>query len=526
MERFAESWEGAQRRVPALRDVEIAKVVNGPEAFTPDGEFILGETAEVTGLWVAAGFCVHGLAGAGGVGRVIAEWIVEGMPWVDPRRWTSAASARTTPSAPTRGRGRSTPTRATTTSSTRTRSATAGRPLRLPPAYERLRELDASFGEKAGWERVNWFELERGGGRRRRSAPTAGPGRNWSPAIGAECIGDPRRRRALRPVVVREARRRGPGRAAALGRICANEIDKPVGSAVYTQLLNDRGGIEADLTVTRVGEESFRVVTGTAFGTRDLAWIRRHLPNDGSVQAVDVSALARLLLPLGPARPRDPPAAGRRRPLQRGAPVPAGPPDQRRRRPRPRAADHLRRRARLGALLPGRVRPRALGPALARRARAHGMRPGRLPRDRLDAAREGLPRLGRSTSRPRRPRTRRGSASRSSSTRTGGFIGRDALLEQREGEGPERAPALPRPRRAPLGLPRRRAGPGRTSEVARPRHLGRLRPPGRAQHRLRLPARRRSRSARASRSGIFGRWVGAEVAREPLYDPKMERVRA
>jgi len=84
MERFAESWEGARRRVPALREAEIAKIVNGPEAFTPDGEFILGETAEIAGLWVAAGFCVHGLAGAGGVGRVIAEWIAEGTSFVDP----------------------------------------------------------------------------------------------------------------------------------------------------------------------------------------------------------------------------------------------------------------------------------------------------------------------------------------------------------------------------------------------------------------------------------------------------------
>ena len=262
---------------------------------------------------------MHGLAGAGGVGTVIAEWIVKGHA-VGRRRGDGHPPLR--------------PPRRASRSYARARALDAysryydvvypgeereaGRPLRLPPAYERLRELDASFGEKAGWERVNWFESNAGGG-----DESLRPRRLGGPQLVAgdrrRVPGDPRRGRALRPVVVREARRaRARAARAALGRICANEIDKPVGSAVYTQLLNDRGGIEADLTVTRVGEESFRVVTGTAFGTRDLAWIRRHLPNDGLGRRRRRERLARLLLPLGPARPRDPAAADRRRPLQRG----------------------------------------------------------------------------------------------------------------------------------------------------------------------------------------------------------------
>ena len=133
MERFAESWEGARRRVPALRDAEIAKVVNGPEAFTPDGEFILGETPAVAGLWVAAGFCVHGLAGAGGVGRVIAEWIVGGMPWVDVSAMDIAASATTSASEATLAFARSRPTRATTTSSIQARNARPAGPCACRP---------------------------------------------------------------------------------------------------------------------------------------------------------------------------------------------------------------------------------------------------------------------------------------------------------------------------------------------------------------------------------------------------------
>jgi 4-methylaminobutanoate oxidase (formaldehyde-forming) len=287
-ERFAESWAGAQKRVPALRDAAVAKTVNGPEAFTPDGEFILGET-EVPGLWVAAGFCVHGLAGAGGVGKAVAEWIVEGLPeldmsGMDVRRFGDRHRSR-----------RYARLRALDAYSIYYdvvhpgAEREAGRPLRVSPAYERLRALGASFGEKAGWERANWFEGNAAAGDEA-LRPRGWAGRNWSPAIGAECLAARDAAALFDQSSFSKLEVRGRGAAAALNRICANDVDREPGVAVYTQLLNQRGGIEADLTVTRVAEDAFRVVTGTAFGRRDGDWIRRHLPDDGSVEVVDVTA--------------------------------------------------------------------------------------------------------------------------------------------------------------------------------------------------------------------------------------------
>ena len=177
----------ASRRCATL---EIAKVVNGPEAFTPDGEFILGETPRSTGLWVAAGFCVHGLAGAGGVGRVMAEWIVEGHALRrrlgdghPPLRRSLRVSRSYAPR-----RARSTPTRATTTSSTRTRSARrAGRCGCRRPTRGCARSTPSSARRRAGSASTG---SSSNAARRRRvaAAATAGPGRNWSPAIGAECV--------------------------------------------------------------------------------------------------------------------------------------------------------------------------------------------------------------------------------------------------------------------------------------------------------------------------------------------------
>ena len=204
-ERFEELMEGSIRRVPAMEDAEVKKFFNGPEAFTPDGEFILGES-EVPGFWVAAGFCAHGLAGAGGIGKVMAEWIVEGQPewdlWhMDIRRFgrqyrsQSFALARTTEVYSTYydikypGEER-----------------LAGRPLRVSPAYSRHTRDGASFGEKSGWERVNWFDTNLPDG-----DEDLRP-RGWAGIALVACDRGrvPRRQRARgadRPVVFRQARR-------------------------------------------------------------------------------------------------------------------------------------------------------------------------------------------------------------------------------------------------------------------------------------------------------------------------------
>jgi glycine cleavage system T protein len=287
-DRFAPLMENAIVRVPALEDAAVVKLINGPEAFTPDGEFILGES-EVRGFWVAAGFCAHGIAGAGGMGQLVAEWIVEGQPafdvWhMDSRRFGRHYSgldyrlARTTEVYATyydvRYPGQ---------------ERLAGRPLRVSPTYGRLAELGASWGEKSGWERANWFESNAADG-----DPTLRPGgwagEIWSPAVGAEHLACRERAALFDETSFAKIEVSGPGAAGFLQRMCDNDVDRGVGTVTYTSMLNERGGIECDFTVTRVAEERFRIVTGTAFGQHDLAWIRSHAPEDGTVSVADVTS--------------------------------------------------------------------------------------------------------------------------------------------------------------------------------------------------------------------------------------------
>ena len=287
-ERFEELMTNALVRVPELERAEVIRLVNGPEAFTPDGEFILGPTA-VRGFWVAAGFCAHGLAGAGGMGRLVAEWIVEGQPgldvWeMDSRRFGSAYEsldytlARTTEVYSTYydvkypGHERQ-----------------AGRPLRVSPAYARLGELGAAFGEKSGWERANWFEPNAAAGDES-LRPKGWAGRLWSPAIGAEARACRESAALFDETSFAKIEVSGEGAAAFLESMCANRVARDVGAITYTQMLNRHGGIECDFTVTRLAEDRFRIVTGTAFGQHDLAWIRSNAPEDGSVTVADVTS--------------------------------------------------------------------------------------------------------------------------------------------------------------------------------------------------------------------------------------------
>jgi glycine cleavage system T protein len=298
-ERFQPLLENAIVRVPGLERAEVIRLINGPEAFTPDGEFILGES-DVRGFWIAAGFCAHGLAGAGGMGRLVAEWIVEGLPafdvWhMDSRRFGRHYRSRDY-------------TLARTTEVYATyydikypgQERQAGRPLRLSPAYPRLEELKASWGEKSGWERANWFETNAAAADES-LRPRGWAGEIWSPAIGVE-------HRACREAAAlfdessfAKIEVTGPEAEAFLQRMCGNDVARPVGTIVYTSMLNPRGGIECDFTVTRVREDRFRIVTGTAFGNHDLAWIRSHAPDDGSVQVQDVTSSYGCLGIWGPA---------------------------------------------------------------------------------------------------------------------------------------------------------------------------------------------------------------------------------
>jgi 4-methylaminobutanoate oxidase (formaldehyde-forming) len=271
-------------------------MINGPEGFTPDNEFILGES-DIRGFFVAAGFCAHGIAGAGGIGRQVASWIVDGEPELDlwdmdirrfggqhwrSREWTLA--------------------RTTEVYSTYydihypNEERQAGRPLRTSPTYARLQALGAVFGEKSGWERPNWFEPNaddpRWGGRQEleRRRPRGWAGEIWSPAIAAEALATRQAVAIFDETSFAKIEVIGPGAARFLGRLCANDVDGPVGRVVYTSMLNSRGGIEADLTVTRVTADRYLLITGTAFGQHDLGWLRKHLHADGGVLLNDITS--------------------------------------------------------------------------------------------------------------------------------------------------------------------------------------------------------------------------------------------
>jgi glycine cleavage system aminomethyltransferase T/glycine/D-amino acid oxidase-like deaminating enzyme len=286
--RFEEIAKNSSKRVPVMDDITVTRLINGPEAFTPDNEFCLGES-EVGGFFVAAGFCAHGLAGAGGIGKVMAEWILEGEPamdvWeMDIRRFGPHF-------------------RSPSYTLKRTREVyetyydirypgherRAGRPLRISSAYPWHAEHDASFGEKSAWERVNWYESNAPEGDES-LRPRGWAGMHWSPAIGAEHRATRERAGLFDESSFAKLEIAGTGAAEFLEGLCDNRVAREVGAITYTQMLNRRGGIECDFTVTRVEEELFSIVTGTAFGNHDLSWIRRHAPQDGSVRCADVTA--------------------------------------------------------------------------------------------------------------------------------------------------------------------------------------------------------------------------------------------
>ncbi|MFF4189516.1 FAD-dependent oxidoreductase [Nonomuraea sp. NPDC001831] len=280
--RLEEISANSRIRVPAMADVGIRKLINGPEAFTPDNEFCLGET-EVGGFFVAAGFCAHGIAGAGGIGRVMADWIVDGEPGMDVHHMDVRRFGRQyrSPSYTVKRSVENYETYYDIRYPGHERAA--GRPLRVSPAYSWHAAHGAVFGEKAGWERVNHYSAAPGGADER---PRGWAGRLWSPAVGAE-------HRATRTAAglfdessFAKIEVTGPDAAALLEWVCDNRVAREVGVVTYTQALNRRGGIECDFTVTRRGEQEFLIVTGTASGSRDLAWLRRQAALTGSTARI------------------------------------------------------------------------------------------------------------------------------------------------------------------------------------------------------------------------------------------------
>jgi len=287
-ERFTPLMENSIRRVPAVEHAEVVKLLNGPEGFTPDGEFLLGPTS-VKGFWVACAFCAHGLAGAGGIGKVMAEWIIDGNPewdmWrLDVRRFGPNYDSINYTVA--------------RTFETYTQyydihfpgeERLSKRNVRTSPTYYRLRDLGCFFGEKMGWERPNWFkpheELATHG-----HEPRGWARHNWSRAIGHEHLMTRENAGLFDETSFNKFEVHGVGALKFLNYVCANEIDQPVGSVIYTQCLNKRGGIECDVTVTRLAKDRFFIITGTAFGQHDMSWLHLNMPEDGTVEIQDVSS--------------------------------------------------------------------------------------------------------------------------------------------------------------------------------------------------------------------------------------------
>src|SRR5258708_6000976 len=234
--RFVSLMQGCIERVPALKNAELVRRVNGLESFTPDGEFILGETPEVKGFWAACGFCAHGGSGAGGVGKMIAEWIIDGEPsldllHMDIRRFCAYTTSR-----------RYIATRVNEGYSTYydisypALERSSARKLRLSPVYNRLEELGAVFGEKAGWERPNWFAsnepLAEGQGW---PVPYGWASRYWSPAIGAEHQATRERVAMFDETSFIKIDVLGPGSLAVLQRITDNQMGPPPRTLPDTQ---------------------------------------------------------------------------------------------------------------------------------------------------------------------------------------------------------------------------------------------------------------------------------------------------
>ncbi|MBP6736926.1 MAG: FAD-dependent oxidoreductase [Rhodobacteraceae bacterium] len=281
---FAQHLEQAVARIPALETTGVKQMINGAESFTPDGNFILGRANECANMYVGAGFNAFGIASGGGAGWVLAEWVMTGEQpldlWsVDIRRFSGLHKDRGWVDERTcEAYGKH------YTIGFPHEEYLSGRPRITSPLYARLKEHGAVFGSKLGWERPNWF------------APAGvvaqdlySMGRqNWFDAVGEE-------HRHCREAVgifdqssFAKYELMGKDAARALDYICANHVTKAPGRLTYTQLLNSRGGIEADLTVARLAEDHFYIVTGTGFRTHDFGWIADHLP-PGDVTLTDIT---------------------------------------------------------------------------------------------------------------------------------------------------------------------------------------------------------------------------------------------
>jgi 4-methylaminobutanoate oxidase (formaldehyde-forming) len=297
---FEQHMEAALVRMPALATAGIKQMINGPESFTPDGNFILGEAPEVRNFFVGAGFNAFGIASGGGAGWVLAQWVKSGEQpmdlWVvDIRRFSDLHRDR----AWTRERTLEAYGKHYTVAYP-LEEYESGRPRIVSPLYERLKARRAVFGSKLGWERANWLAPAGSDAVDRYSF---GRG-NWFDAVGEEHRAARERVALFDQSSFAKYELRGRDAEKALSWIAANDVAKGPGRLTYTQLLNSRGGIECDLTAARLGDDLYYIVTGTGFRTHDFAWIRQNIPAGLDATLTDVTERYGTLSLMGP-RARD-----------------------------------------------------------------------------------------------------------------------------------------------------------------------------------------------------------------------------
>lgn len=275
-------------RYPPVARAEIAEAFNGMFTFTPDGCMNLGESMHVRGFWSAeAVWVTH----AGGTGRVIAEWMTTGVPPLDMRehdinRWHSFAFSK--PYIRARAERQYIEVYDIVHPLQQTLNP---RQIRTSPFYEREKALGAEFFEAVGWERPQWYHSNAALVQEDMPGMRSGwAARYWSPIIAAEHRATRERVGLFDLTAFTKLEVKGAGALAFLQRLTANQIDRPIGHVTYTAMVNDKGGIETDLTVTRLAPDVFWVVTGGGMGMHDLAWLKKHLPEDGSVTISDITS--------------------------------------------------------------------------------------------------------------------------------------------------------------------------------------------------------------------------------------------
>jgi 4-methylaminobutanoate oxidase (formaldehyde-forming) len=288
-DRFQPLMEGAIRRFPFLADAEAVRLVCHPDAMTPDANPLIGPIPGVRGFWVAAGLSLNGFGGGGGIGRAVARWIVDGDPGVDVapyRAWRFASTYADKEFAAALARE-------TYADYYRLRfpydSEVAGRPRRLSALHSRLEAAGAVFGTKAGWERTDLHRPGRSWTRNGRMPRERGWARpDWFERVGEE-------HRAVRERVgiidlssFGKIDVGGLGALPLLQRVAANDVDRPVGATIYSQFLDERGGIVADVTVTRHAMDRFRVVTGSGYLAADLGWLVARAADEPTIERVTV----------------------------------------------------------------------------------------------------------------------------------------------------------------------------------------------------------------------------------------------